>query len=211
MLLAAQLFMTAASTATAMDPRPIFHLTYDSNSSGQFRLPPLFVNSSRSFMNDPNGLLFFAGRYHVFAQWGMGGHSGASWLHAVSSDLAHWQMLPPAIVAGAGNESLSGEWDAGGVYSGHAMVLEGRPVLVYCALDGRLGKARRTVAWAEAEDPKDPQLLRWRKLRNQPWVNASLGQPPFVDVFCDPLTWRSGGHSGAQMVGAIVYVTRPEP
>ena len=151
-----------------------------------------------------NGLLKFKGRYHVFAQWGMDGHSGASWLHAVSSDLATWQMLPPAIVAGEGNESLSGEWDAGGVYSGHAMVLGGRPVLVYCALDGKMGKARRTVAWAEAEDTNDPQLLRFRKLENQPWVEQSLGNPASVGTYCDPLTWRSEGASGQQMVGAIV-------
>ena len=44
-------------------------------------------------MNDPNGLLLFKGRCHVFAQWGEGGHSGASWLHAVSGHLATWQLL----------------------------------------------------------------------------------------------------------------------
>ena len=63
-----------------------------------------------------------------------------------------------------GKESLSGEWDAGGVYSGHAMVVGGVPVLVYCALDGKLGKGRRTVAWAQARNISDPQLLDWEKL-----------------------------------------------
>ena len=155
-------------------------------------------NATRSFMNDPNGLLIFNGHYHVFAQWGENGHAGAGWLHAVSSDLATWQLLPPAIVAG-GNESLSGEWDAGGVYSGHAMVVGGRPVLVYCALDGKLGKGRRTVAWAQAKDPTDPLLLAWEKLEFQPWVNASLRDPA---VYCDPLTYTSA--DGDQMVGAIV-------
>ena len=31
-------------------------------------------------MNDPNGLLIFGGRYHVFGQWGENGHAGAAWL-----------------------------------------------------------------------------------------------------------------------------------
>ena len=155
-------------------------------------------------MNDPNGLLWWNGRYHIFAQWGEGGHAGAAWLHAVSDDLARWQFLPPAIVAGQGNESISGEWDAGGVYSGHAMVIRGTPVLVFCALDGKLGKARRTVAWAEAADPSDPYLLEWKKPAYQPWVNQSVRNPPGVGVYCDPLTWHSEGNGGNQMVGAIV-------
>ena len=104
-LAALALAAAAALAPTAMDPRPSYHLTYNSNSSGNFRLPPLFVDGSRSFMNDPNGLLKFNGRYHIFAQWGMGGHSGASWLHAVSGDLATWQMLPPALVAGQGKSN----------------------------------------------------------------------------------------------------------
>ena len=92
--LAGLALLTAHALAVVFDPRPSYHLTYNARSSGNFTDPPLFVDHTRSFMNDPNGLLKFKGRYHVFAQWGMGGHSGASWLHAVSSDLAVWQMLP---------------------------------------------------------------------------------------------------------------------
>ena len=92
-------------------------------------------------------------------------------------------------------------WDGVLDSNSYAMVVEGRPVLVYCALDGRLGKGRRTVAWAAAKNSSDPQLLEWEKLERQPWVNASLHSP---EVYCDPLTYRSAGDSGQQMVGAIV-------
>ncbi len=44
------------------------------------------------WLNDPNGLLFFQGEYHLFAQrW------NKCWIHAVSKDLLHWTELQPAF------------------------------------------------------------------------------------------------------------------
>lgn len=44
------------------------------------------------WMNDPNGLIYYAGEYHLFSQrW------AKCWIHAVSKDLLHWTELPPAF------------------------------------------------------------------------------------------------------------------
>ncbi len=64
----------------------------------------------RGFMNDPNGLLYYRGTYHLFAQlnpYGFGA-GNTHWLHAVSSDLMHWEEKPYALLPDAGGRMYSG-------------------------------------------------------------------------------------------------------
>jgi len=78
----------------------------------QYR-PQFHFTPKKNWMNDPNGLVYLDGEYHLFFQHNpfgvMWGHM--SWGHAVSKDMLHWKELPVAIPEG----------DDEGIFSGSAV------------------------------------------------------------------------------------------
>ncbi|MDI3388459.1 glycoside hydrolase family 32 protein [Streptomyces sp. B-S-A8] len=61
--------------------------------------PRLHFSPARNWTNDPNGLIFHEGRWHLFFQYNPEGDvwGNMSWGHAVSSDLVQWEERPVAI------------------------------------------------------------------------------------------------------------------
>lgn len=60
--------------------------------------PVYHYQPERGWMNDPNGLVFFRDRWHLFYQYYEPDIvDGMQWGHAISRDLLQWEDLPPAL------------------------------------------------------------------------------------------------------------------
>lgn len=72
--------------------------------------PQFHFSPPAKWMNDPNGMVYYKGEYHLFYQhypdstvWGP-----MHWGHAISKDLIHWQHLPIALYPDTIGDIFSG-------------------------------------------------------------------------------------------------------
>lgn len=160
-----------------MNKRPLFHFT------------PI-----KNWMNDPNGLCYYKGKYHLFYQhnpenqyWG-----NMTWGHATSDDLFNWEHLPYAI-------SPDIPEDIDGCFSGSGFVKDDELYLAYTGVimtTKKINEYGNTVTVGE-NDLISTQLFAKSK---DGFTFEKLSEPKIVapEGYCtahfrDPKIWGKNG------------------
>ncbi|RDC62957.1 glycoside hydrolase family 32 protein [Adhaeribacter pallidiroseus] len=169
------------SESTAKKTEASGSLREDGTYSEQHR-PQFHFSPPHMWMNDPNGMVYYKGEYHLFYQhypdstvWGP-----MHWGHAVSKDLVHWQNLPIALYP----DSL------GYIFSGSAVIDENNTA------GFQKGDEKTIIAIFTHHNPKTEkqvQSLAYSTDKGRTWVkyhrNPVLPNPGISD-FRDPkVSW----------------------
>lgn len=125
----------------------------------------------KGWINDPNGLVYFNGYYHIFYQhspnYEVPGKESMHWGHARTKDFLHWEELPVALYPDK-------PYDRGGCWSGTAIVKENVLYLFYASVANDV----QTVSVAYSEDG-----INFEKYEKNPVIShyPEDGGPDFSD------------------------------
>ena len=160
---------------TESDYRPVYHFT------------PL-----RNWMNDPNGLVYYKGQYHLFYQYNPDANvwGPMNWGHATSTDLFNWQDSPIALTPD----------NLGTIFSGSAVVD------VNNTAGFKSGTEDAMVAIYTSAGQQQSQSIAYSNDKGQNW-NKYIANPvlpnPGVPDFRDPkVFWYSPAQKWIMVMAA---------
>jgi len=137
--------------------------------------PQFHFSPPANWMNDPNGMVYYKGEYHLFYQyypdstvWGP-----MHWGHAISKDLIHWQHQPIALYPDSLGYIFSGSAVVDKNNSGGFKTGDEDPLVAFFTYDK---KGYETQALAYSND----QGRSWMKYENNP-VIKNPGEKDFRD------------------------------
>ena len=133
-------------------------------------LPRYHFFAPEGKLNDPNGLSFWNGKWHMFYQAYPPEHPKQHWGHAVSDDLIHWEDLPYAIYPGPEQAS----------FSGSVWIEEDRAIAMY----------HGTKAGSMVAVSSDPLLINWEKLTGKPVIPLPKRDERVPYNVFDPFIWK---------------------
>lgn len=142
--------------------------------------PRFHPRPAQGWINDPNGISFINGRYHVFFQYNPDSarHHRIAWGHVSSADLVRWEEHPVALRPQPGGPDEYGCWtgvvtDDGGV-----------PTAAYSGVRGDGGHSQVVIARGSSD------LVRWEQTGH---VAATMPGDGQVTAVRDPFIFRFNG------------------
>jgi beta-fructofuranosidase len=158
----------AAPRAQADPARPIFHVT-----------------APAQWINDPNGPIYYHGRYHLFYQLHpfSDGSGPKYWGHVRSPDLVRWEHLPIAL---APSQDL-GESE---IWSGCCTINgEGKPMIFYTSIAPDKPAKTHAEQWAALGGD---DLINWHKSSANPVLSEALHGDKKIYEWRDPFIFQEG-------------------
>ena len=143
--------------------------------------PQYHFTPERQWMNDPNGMVFYNGEYHLFYQYHPNGTTWGPmhWGHAVSKDLVHWEHLPIGLVPD----------EHGTIFSGSAVVDWNDTSGFFEGKSGLVAIFTHADTYPDSNRPRQRQSLAYSKDNGRTWIkykgNPVLQEESITD-FRDP-------------------------
>lgn len=141
----------------------------------------------KNWMNDPNGVIYYKGEYHLFYQYNPDDYHWGNlhWGHAKSKDLVHWNHLPIALYPSRDKGELH-------CFSGCAVVNGNEPVIFYTSIgEGNRNPSVGAEQWMAIS--KD-DMLTWEKYENNPVLTLRLHGKTDIKEWRDPFVWKENDY-----------------
>lgn len=146
--------------------RPIYHFVPEKN-----------------WMNDPNGVIFYKGEYHLFYQYNPYGYQWGTihWGHAKSKDLVHWEHLPIALYPSNNKGELH-------CFSGCAVINGEEPTIFYTSIGE--GERHQTAGAEQWMVVSKDDMVTWEKYDNNSVMSLDIHGDIEIKEWRDPFVWK---------------------
>lgn len=158
------------------------------------RINHINLKAPGNWINDPNGFIYYKGKYHLFYQyfpyapmWGT-----MHWGHAVSDDMVDWEHIGIALFP-------TKDYDRNGVFSGSAIEVDGKLNLYYTAAR-YVEENRENVHVAQSKIYQSQAMIssddgmEFDNFNNKKLIIPVINDTDIADPFeCrDPKVWKEG-------------------
>lgn len=157
------------------------------------------------WMNDPNGVIYYKGEYHMFYQYNPNDYHWGTihWGHAKSKDLIHWKHLPIALYP-------SLEFGEEHCFSGCCVINEGVPTIFYTSIGS--GKRNQSIGAEQWMAVSKDDMLTWEKYQGNPVLSPKIHGNLEISEWRDPFVLKNGeewlmvlGGSHDKKACALIY------
>ncbi len=154
----------------AVSARQAIPPAYDQAYRPQYHFSP-----REHWTNDPNGLVYFEGEYHLFFQYNPFGDEWGhmSWGHAVSRDLLHWQELPVALPEENGVMIFTGSTVVD-EHNSSGFCAQGKPCLVAIYTGHTPESGPKTALQTQNLAYSNDRGRTWTKYSRNPVLNLNM-------------------------------------